>query len=240
MTDPQFDYAPVELLLAAQNGDATAMEALLNRNAGLLHAVIHRFADRAARVGSDLDDLFQLASIGFLKAVRQFDPELNYRFSTYAVPWIVGEIRRFLRDDGLLKVSRSIREISGKIEAARDLQEKRFGREPTVSEIAEAVGLTAEEVAAQENQMPVILHQDNDSNWLENIPDVSQNEDQILDRVSLATSVAALLPHEQDVIRLRYQHGLTQQKSADILGISQVQVSRIERRAIQKLRQILS
>lgn len=240
MSDAAFDYAPTELILAAQRGDTAAMEALLERNAGLLHAMIRRFSDRAARIGSDADDLFQLASIGFLKAVRQFDPALSYRFSTYAVPWIVGEIRRFLRDDGPVKVSRSVRETAGKIEAARELLKTRLGREPTISEVAEAVGLTPEEVAAQSNQMPVVLHQDSASNWLENIPDISQSEEQILERVAISSSLALLLPNEQDVIRLRYQHGLTQQKTADILGISQVQVSRVERRTLQKLRQLLT
>ena len=239
MTEAALEYAPAEMIRAAQGGDGSAMESLLDRNTGLIYAVIHRFSDRAARIGSDSDDLFQLASIGFMKAVRQFDLSLSYRFSTYAVPLIAGEIRRFLRDDGPLKVSRSLRETAGKIEAAREYQGKKLGREPTVSEIAAAAGMTPEEVAAQEHQMPLVIYPDEEHNVLENLPDPASCEERVLDRLSLAESIDALPERERNIIRFRYLHDLTQQKTADLLGISQVQVSRIERSALIKLRQQL-
>ena len=233
------DYAPQAMLAAAQNGEQEAMETLIQRNEGLIHGIVRRFTDRAQRIGAEYDDLYQLACIGFIKAVSQFDFTLEYRFSTYAVPKMIGEIRRFLRDDGPIKVSRSVREVSGKIEAARESLLKRLGREPSVSEIAAATGLTSEEVAAQENRMPQVVSPDGETDTLESIPDPSQPEETLLDRLALSASVASLPPRERSVISLRYERGLTQQKVALILGVSQVQVSRIERSALEKLRRLL-
>lgn len=182
------DYAPQAMLVAAQNGEQEAMETLIQRNEGLIHGIARRFTDRAQRIGAEYDDLYQLACIGFIKAVSQFDFSLEYRFSTYAVPKMIGEIRRFLRDDGPIKVSRSVREVSGKIEAARESLLKRLGREPSVSEIAAATGLTSEEVAAQENRMPQVVSPDGETDTLESIPDPSQPEETLLDRLALSAS----------------------------------------------------
>ena len=233
------NYAPQMLITAAQQGAQEAMEALIQRNEGLIHGIVRRFLERAQRIGAEYDDLYQLACIGLIKAVKQFDPTLEYQFSTYAVPKMIGEIRRFLRDDGPIKVSRSVREASGKIEAARETLLKRFCREPTVSEIAEATGFTPEDIAAQENRMPQVVSPDGETDALNNIPDPTPAEETLLDKLSLADSISSLPPRERSVISLRYERGLTQQKVALILGVSQVQVSRIERSALEKLRRLL-
>lgn len=233
------EYVTEELLLSAKNGDKDACEKLIESNNGLIWSIARRFFGR----GVDPDDLYQLGCMGFLKALYGFDPAFGTRFSTYAVPKITGEIRRFLRDDGSIKVSRTIKERAYTIKNARSALEQRLGREPTLSEISLETGLTAEDIAMAEtaSAAPESLQKETgeDGFTLEHVLSVSLLEDKLVEYVSLKEAVNSLPEKEKSVILLRFYRGLTQDKSAKILGISQVQVSRLERRALQTLRTLL-
>lgn len=223
------------LLEAARTGDNTACEQLLEENSGLVWSVVRRYFGR----GVDPEDLYQLGCLGFVKAVRGFDPAFGCQFSTYAVPKIAGEIRRFLRDDGAVKVSRGLRERGGAIQKARDRLQAELGREPTLSELAAETGLEPEEIATAETaNAPVSSLQIDlgDGLTLEQLMGDEGMEEQILERMALREAIAELGDRERQVIALRYFRGLTQEKTAGILGVSQVQVSRIERRAMTALR----
>lgn len=223
------------LLEAARTGDNTACEQLLEENSGLVWSVVRRYFGR----GVDPEDLYQLGCLGFVKAVRGFDPAFGCQFSTYAVPKIAGEIRRFLRDDGAVKVSRGLRERGGAIQKARDRLQTELGREPTLSELAAETGLEPEEIATAETaNAPVSSLQIDlgDGLTLEQLMGDEGMEEQILERMALREAIAELGDRERQVIALRYFRGLTQEKTAGILGVSQVQVSRIERRAMTALR----
>jgi RNA polymerase sporulation-specific sigma factor len=201
--------------------------------------VVRRYLGR----GTDPEDLYQLGCLGFLKAVRGFDPNLGYQFSTYAVPKIAGEIRRFLRDDGAVKVSRGLREQGGLIRKARDLLQSKMGREPTLSELSEETGLAPEELAAVETaNAPVSSLQSElgDGLTLEQTVGDEGMEEYTLERIALREAVNRLPERERQVIELRYFRGMTQEKAAQILGVSQVQVSRIEHKAVERLRNKLS
>lgn len=226
------------LLEAAREGDNGACTRLLEENSGLVWSVARRYFGR----GVDPEDLYQLGCLGFVKAVRGFDPAFGCQFSTYAVPKIAGEIRRFLRDDGAVKVSRGLRERGGSIRQARDRLQGALGREPTLSELAEETGLEPEDIAAAETaNAPVSsLQMDlGDGLTLEQLMGDEGMEEGILERLALREAVSALPEREKQVVSLRYFRGLTQDKAAKILGVSQVQVSRIERRAVERLRNIL-
>lgn len=228
-----------ELLRAARAGDNAACERLLEENSGLVWSVVRRYYGR----GVDPDDLYQLACLGFVKAVRGFDPDFGCQFSTYAVPKIAGEIRRFLRDDGVVKVSRGLREQGGVIRQARDRLSLSLGREPTLSELSAETGLEAEEIAAAETaNAPVSsLQMDlGDGLTLEQTVGDEGMEETVLERLDLRRAVAALSPRERQVIELRYFRGMTQDKAAKILQVSQVQVSRIEKKAMTALREKLT
>lgn len=230
--------ALLPLLEAAQTGDNAACERLLEENAGLVWSVVRRYFGR----GVDPEDLYQLGCLGFLKAVQGFDPAFGCQFSTYAVPKIAGEIRRFLRDDGAVKVSRGLRERGGSIQRARDKLQSGLGREPTLSELSAETGLEPEEIAAAETaNAPVSsLQMDlGEGLTLEQMVGDGGMEEGLLERLALRQAVAALSDREQQVIQLRYFRGLTQDKTAKILKVSQVQVSRIERKAMTRLREIL-
>ena len=233
------EYVTEELLLSAKNGDKDACEKLIESNNGLIWSIARRFFGR----GVDPDDLYQLGCMGFLKALYGFDPAFGTRFSTYAVPKITGEIRRFLRDDGSIKVSRTIKERAYTIKNARSALEQRLGREPTLSEISLETGLTAEDIATAEtaSAAPESLQKETgeDGFTLEHVLSDSLLEDKLVEYVSLKEAVNSLPEKEKSVILLRFYRGLTQDKSAKILGISQVQVSRLERRALQTLRTLL-
>lgn len=233
------EYVTEELLLSAKNGDKDACEKLIESNNGLIWSIARRFFGR----GVDPDDLYQLGCMGFLKALYGFDPAFGTRFSTYAVPKITGEIRRFLRDDGSIKVSRTIKERAYTIKNARSALEQRLGREPTLSEISLETGLTAEDIATAEtaSAAPESLQKETgeDGFTLEHVLSDSLLEDKLVEYVSLKEAVNSLPEKEKSVILLRFYRGLTQDKSAKILGISQVQVSRLERRALQTLRALL-
>ena len=194
--------------------------------------------------GVEPDDLYQLGCLGFLKAVRGFDPEYGTQFSTYAVPKIAGEIRRFLRDDGPVKVSRGVKERGASIRGARGRLSARLGREPTLSELAEDTGLTAEEIAAAETATePVISLQTETGEGgltLEGMLSTGQEEEGLVERLTLRAAISGLPEREQQVLLLRYYRGMTQMNTARVLGVSQVQVSRLERRALERLRRELT
>ncbi|MBQ8830049.1 MAG: sigma-70 family RNA polymerase sigma factor [Oscillospiraceae bacterium] len=233
------EYVTQELLLSAKNGDKDACTQLIESNNGLIWSIARRFFGR----GVDPDDLYQLGCMGFLKAVYGFDPEFGTQFSTYAVPKITGEIRRFLRDDGSIKVSRTLKERSYAIKNARSALEQRLGREPTLSELSEETGFTAEDIATAEtaSAAPESLQKETgeDGFTLEHVLSDSMLEDKLVEYVSLREAINSLPEKERSVIILRFYRGLTQDKSAKILGISQVQVSRLERRALTSLRALL-
>ena len=228
-----------ELLEAARNGDNRACEQVLEENNGLIWSVVRRYYGR----GVEPDDLYQLGCLGFLKAVRGFDPAFGTQFSTYAVPKIAGEIRRFLRDDGAVKVSRGLKERSNSLRGVRARLCGELGREPALSELAEATGLTPEEIAAAETAgEPVISLQTETGEGgltLEGRLTSGGMEEGLIERLSLRSALEELPERERQVLLLRYYKGLTQTQSAKVLGVSQVQVSRLERRAVDRLRQML-
>ncbi len=233
------EYAPAELLRAAREGDKQAQEKLIENNQGLVWSIVRRFLPRIKGHGIEPEDLYQMGCIGLIKAIRHYDESQGTAFSTYAVPKIAGEIRRFLRDDGMLKVSRSIRENGSKISAVRDSLEKRLGRPPLLSELAEETGLTVEEIAVCDEALaPVesMQHVTEDGRELAALLGEESYENNLLEKLSLDAAVAALPEKEQAVIRLRFYKGMTQQNAARILNVSQVQISRLERRALERLK----
>ena len=228
-----------ELLSAAREGDKQAAEALLEANSGLIWSVVRRFYGR----GVEGDDLYQLGCLGFLKALQTFDEDYGTRFSTYAVPKISGEIRRFLRDDGPVKLSRSMKERSVLIRNAREALFQRLGREPRLSELSAETGLQPEEIAdidlATEEVVSLQQSLGEDGAELQDMVFDREAEEKKLDFLALREALARLPEKERTVIGLRYYRGLTQAASAKLLGVSQVQVSRLERRALQDLRKSL-
>ena len=228
-----------ELLSAAREGDKQAAEALLEANSGLIWSVVRRFYGR----GVEGDDLYQLGCLGFLKALQTFDEDYGTRFSTYAVPKISGEIRRFLRDDGPVKLSRSMKERSVLVRNAREALFQRLGREPRLSELSAETGLQPEEIAdidlATEEVVSLQQSLGEDGAELQDMVFDREAEEKKLDFLALREALARLPEKERTVIGLRYYRGLTQAASAKLLGVSQVQVSRLERRALQDLRKSL-
>lgn len=225
-----------ELLRAAKSGDEESCEKLINENSGLIWSIVRRFLGR----GTDAEDLYQLGCMGLLKAIRGFDESLGNKFSTYAVPKIAGEIRRFLRDDGTVKVSRRLKETNQKIRIAREELIKTLGREPALSELSKHTGLTAEEIAQAEYATGTADSLDRETNddgqTLESMLGDDGIEEKILEHISLSQAVSRLSERDRMVILLRFFKNLTQDKTAKILNISQVQVSRIERAALAKLK----
>ena len=229
-----------ELIARSQAGDASATETLVTENAGLIWAVARRFVGR----GTELDDLYQLGCLGFLKAVEGFDLEYGTQFSTYAVPKISGEIRRFLRDDGAVKVSRSIKEQAASIRSARNQLAAALGREPTVQEISRQTGFSPEEIALAETATAAtesIQRETGEEGFsLENILTDTESEERMVEKIALRQAIEALPEREKTVIKLRYFHCLTQQQVAKVMSVSQVQVSRIEKKAIANLRELMA
>ncbi len=228
--------AQMELLQLAKDGDREASERMIIENSGLIWSVAKRYFGR----GVDADDLYQLGCIGFIKAVEGYDPEFGTQFSTYAVPKIAGEIRRFLRDDGMIKVSRGIKERAMTIRLARDRLSHRNGREPTVTELAAETGFTVEDIAMCETATSAYesINQESgdDGFTLESVLTSGGIEESLVETIALNEAIDRLPDREQQVIKLRYFRGFTQDKTAKILGVSQVQVSRIERKALENLR----
>lgn len=228
-----------ELIALAQTGDKEASETLVIENSGLIWSVARRFLGR----GAEADDLYQLGCLGFLKAVDGFDMEYGTQFSTYAVPKIAGEIRRFLRDDGAVKVSRGIKERAATIKIVRNHLINALGREPTIQEIARQTGYTIEDIATAETATACVesMQQETgeDGFTLENILSDTETEEVLLERISLRQAISKLPEREAMVVHLRYFHGLTQERVSKILNVSQVQVSRIEKKALMHLRGLL-
>ena len=228
-----------ELIRRAQEGDKAASETLVTENSGLIWSVAKRFLGR----GTDADDLYQLGCLGFLKAVEGFDLEYGTMFSTYAVPKIAGEIRRFLRDDGTVKVSRTIKEQAATIKTVRNQLTNTLGREPTIQEISAQTGFSAEEIALAETATAatesIQRETGEDGFSLENILTDTETEETMVERISLRQAIERLPERESMVIKLRYFHGLTQERVSKVLSVSQVQVSRIEKKALAKLRELL-
>mgnify|MGYP005766322347 FL=1 len=227
------------LLEAARGGDNDACEQMMEENAGLIWSVVRRYYGR----GTDPEDLYQLGCLGFLKAVRGFDPAFGCQFSTYAVPKIAGEIRRYLRDDGAVKVSRGVKERAATIRQARDRLSHSLGREPTLSELSAETGLEPEDIAAaEEANLPVAslqMEAGEDGFTLESMLGTDGMEEGVVERLALRGAIDALPERERQVIFLRYYKNLTQDKTAKVLGVSQVQISRIERKAMEHLRKEL-
>lgn len=225
-----------ELLHLAQQGDRDAKEKLIRENSGLVWSIARRYFGR----GVEPEDLYQLGCLGFLKAVEGFDPDFGTQFSTYAVPKISGEIRRFLRDDGAVKVSRCIKERAANIKMTRQRLTTLWNREPTISELAEELDLTVEEIAVAETATSATesIHKENGEGGftLEDILTEGSVEDDLVEHIALKEAVEKLPTREKMVIGLRYYRGLTQDQASKILGVSQVQVSRIEKKALQLLR----
>jgi len=233
------DEKKVHLLQRVQAGDQGAAEQMVLENAGLIWSIARRYFGR----GVDNDDLYQIGCVGFLKAMQGFDLSYGTQFSTYAVPKISGEIRRFLRDDGAVKVSRSIKENAVTIRVARGNLEQKLGREPTLSEISRETGIAPEDIAVAETATTGIESLQRESGedgfTLEQVlGDVSQ-EERLIEHVALREAVDRLPEKEKTVLGLRYWRGMTQDAAAKVLGVSQVQVSRLERRAVEELRKLL-
>ena len=228
-----------ELIAKSQSGDQDAAQALVEENSGLIWSVAKRFMGR----GTEPDDLYQLGCLGFIKAVDGFDLQYGTQFSTYAVPKIAGEIRRFLRDDGAIKVSRTLKEQATAIKSARNRLTNALGREPTIQEISRQTGLTPEEIALAETATAgteSIQRETGDEGFsLENVLTDTESEERMVERIALKQALDRLPEREAMVVRLRYYHSLTQERIAKVLQVSQVQVSRIEKKAIERLRELM-
>ncbi len=233
----------MRLIREAHAGDKEARDRLVMENVGLIWSIVRRFSGR----GHELEDLFQIGSIGLIKAIDKFDPAFEVRFSTYAVPMITGEIKRFLRDDGMIKVSRSLKEMSARIQAAREDMTYSLGREPTLDEIAGKLQISREEVAAsleagaeiESLYRPVGDLGENSACLLDKLEEENDAQEKVLDRMILEKLLDGLNGQEKDIILRRYYYSQTQTEIAKVLNISQVQVSRLEKRILKKMRERL-
>ena len=227
------------LIARSRAGDRAAGEQLIVENSGHIWSIARRYFGR----GVDPDDLYQLGCLGFLKAVEGYDTAFGTQFSTYAVPKIAGEIRRFLRDDGSVKVSRGLKERSAAIKMTRSRMTAELGREPTVGELSKEMGLSVEEIATAETATAatesIQRETGEDGFTLENVLTDSDTEEQLVERIALREAIGKLPEREALVINLRYFHGLTQERVARVLQVSQVQVSRIEKKALGHLREMM-
>lgn len=226
------------LLDRAQNGDNDACQQVLTENVGLIWSIVKRYSG----CGVDTDDLYQLGCIGFIKAVKGFDLTYGTQFSTYAVPKIAGEIRRFLRDDGSVKVGRSLREKGQTLFYTRERLRHTLGREPQLSELAQETGMTVEEVSAVElanGPLESLQQETIDGLTLESTLGTDSPEEGMVEKIALREAIDSLPERERITILLRFFRGMTQEQTARILKVSQVQVSRLERKGLAKLREIL-
>ncbi|MFD2672836.1 RNA polymerase sporulation sigma factor SigF [Marinicrinis sediminis] len=226
------------LIALSQSGDTDARDTLVNCNIRLVWSVVQRFLNR----GYEPEDLFQIGCIGLLKSVDKFDLSYDVKFSTYAVPMIIGEIQRFLRDDGTLKVSRSLKETANKIRKKKDELSKDLGRLPTINEIADALDLSPEEVvfAQEANKPPTSIHEtvfENDGDPITLMDQISDDsQDNWFDKIALHEAIGGLTEREKLIVYLRYYRDQTQSEVASRLGISQVQVSRLEKKILKSIR----
>ena len=229
-----------ELLQRIHNGDKEAQDTMVQINMGLVHSVVKRFAGR----GYEKDDLTQIGAIGLIKAIRKFDESYEVRFSTYAVPMIMGEIKRFIRDDGIIKISRSLKENALKGYRAKEKLQKKLNREPTIKEISAECGIDKDELlesfeaAAPPNSIYETVYNNGDKeiNLIDTISGGDPQED-IINKVMIGGILNNLQPREKQILVVRYFKGKTQSEIAEKIGVSQVQVSRIEKRVVTKLRE---
>lgn len=233
----------LELLQLAKEGDKEARDKIVSLNTGLVWSVARRFQNR----GHELEDLFQIGVIGLLKCIDKFDLSYEVKFSTYAVPMITGEIKRFLRDDGMIKVSRSLKETAYKVKLAEDKLSMEGGNEPTIHQIADYLQISVEEIAASlessaeiESLYQTIYQGDGKSIYM--IDKVREGEDEsesIVDRLTVQDMIEGLNEKEKQIIKLRYFESKTQTEIAKLTGISQVQVSRLEKKILLQMRKKL-
>ncbi|RSD27313.1 RNA polymerase sporulation sigma factor SigF [Mesobacillus subterraneus] len=232
------DHEVKELILRSQQGDQSARDLIVQKNMRLVWSVVQRFLNR----GYEPDDLFQIGSIGLLKSVDKFDLSYDVKFSTYAVPMIIGEIQRFIRDDGTVKVSRSLKETGNKIRKAKDELSKTLGRVPTVNEIAEFLELSPEDVimAQEASRTPASIHEtvyENDGDPITLLDQIDNGEEgRWFDKIALKEAINELDEREKLIVYLRYYKDQTQSEVAVRLGISQVQVSRLEKKILQQMK----
>ena len=230
----------MNLIQMAHDGDKAARDRLVVENMGLIWSIVRRFERR----GHETEDLFQIGAIGLMKAVDHFDLDLGLRFSTYAVPMITGEIKRFLRDDGMIKVSRSLKELGVRVNQARQELGGRLGREPTVEEIAAQLGESCEQVAAsiesaaevESLYRPVGGNEDSGICLMDRLEEDRDDHEVLINRIVLRELMEGLDNEQREIILRRYFYNQTQTKIAADLGISQVQVSRLEKRILKEMR----
>lgn len=230
------------LIGRAHQGDKEARDTLFEENTGLIYSVARRFLGR----GVEMEDLFQIGSIGLLKAVDKFDPAFEVKFSTYAIPMILGELKRFFRDDGMIKVSRSIKENQHRVYLAREKIEKELDREPSLKEIAEMLEMPPEEVAmtmdsaaeVESLYRTVYQSEGTDISLIDKIPEKENAEEHLLNRIFLEEILGKLESSDRKLLYMRYFQDQTQTQIAEQLGVSQVQVSRMEKRILKKLRSL--
>ena len=233
----------LELIKKARSGDHTARDLIVEENVGLVWSIVKRFVGR----GYEMEDLFQIGSIGLIKAVDKFDFSFETKFSTYAIPMIIGEIKRFLRDDGMIKVSRTLKELSIKIHQTREVLESQLHRPPTLQELSDEMGVSPEEITlAMESGVPVeslytTIHEGDGSPvyLIDKVHDGGGGEEDMIETISLRNYIRQLDPKEQQIITMRYYDDRTQAEVAKIIGISQVQVSRLEKKILGKMREKL-
>lgn len=235
------DIMTLDLIKKAKTGDKQAQSVLVEKNIGLVWSIVRRFQNR----GYETEDLFQIGCIGLIKAISKFDASFDVKLSTYAVPMIIGEIKRYMRDDGIIKVSRSLKELSNKARITKDIMCKELGREPTINEMANHLNISPEELvmALEAGYSPESLYNtvgegDNSPIMLiDRINDeCSISETDLIDKIALKQILDTLKPREKQIIILRYFKEKTQVQIAKLLGISQVQVSRIEKKILEEIR----
>ena len=231
----------LQLIERARNGDKEAREQVITENIPLVWSIVRRFANR----GQELQDLFQIGSIGLMKAIDKFDNSFDVKFSTYAVPMITGEIKRFLRDDGMIKVSRSLKETAGRVRMAQEHLSKQLGREPTIEEIGKELDMEIEDIAMAvsansevESLYKTIYQGDGSAIYLiDKLELMSDEEENLLNKIALQKVMDTLDGKDKELIELRYYMNWTQTDIARKFGISQVQVSRLEKKILKKMRE---
>ena len=233
----------IEDVIKAKEGNEEAMSKLVQNNSGLIWSIVRRFKER----GYELEDLYQIGSLGFIKSIRRFDTNFEVQLSTYAVPYILGEIKRFIRDDGPIKVSRSTKELCVKIREVQKEYLNKKGEEIKIEQIAKILNVSKEEIAAALDSVNCVdsiydvnYKDDSEGNILDKIPANEDNEKNIIDKIVLKDAINRLNERERKIILLRYFRGSTQSQVAKVLGISQVQVSRIEKRVLSDMKEMLA
>jgi RNA polymerase sporulation-specific sigma factor len=233
----------IELIRRSQHGDKEAQDILVRNNIGLVSTIVKKFMNRSY----EYEDLFQIGCIGLIKAIRNFNSNFNVKFSTYAVPMIMGEIKRFIRDDGIIKVSRNLKETAKKVRIVKERLTKEYGRDVTIQEIAQEMCITSEDVVMSLESLHTpeylyeVIHQDDGAPVLliDKIGEAKDYGSDVVDKVALKDMVNSLEPKARQIIILRYFKDMTQSQISEILGISQVQVSRIEKKVLEYLRKVM-